>query len=140
MKTFDRIFAFVAMGILAVLAQVQDGKPSVGPRSSIQIEMPQGDIEIAHVESDEGMVLIAKCKDVTVKSQRLYLSDGKHALMFEASTNGFFTPSGKVNSAAINLRQGDHLSFPESKSEKWGAKRGEIYLLIKGVSFVPEKK
>lgn len=102
--------------------------------------MPLGDIEIAYVESNEGMVLIAKCKGMSVRSQRLYLGDGKIAVMYEASTDGFFTPRGKVNSAAIELRNGDSVTIPSTKLEKWGANRGAVYILAEGVKFVTSDK
>ncbi|MBI1249325.1 hypothetical protein GC197_15955 [bacterium] len=135
------MFALAVLGMTSVLARAQDREQPVFPLSSIQVEMPPGgDIEIAYVESNEGMVLIAKCNGMSVKSQRLYLGDGKIAVMYEASTDGFFTPGGKANSAAIKLRKGDSVSCSSTKLEKWGTNRGAVYIHAEGFKFVTSDK
>lgn len=136
MKLTYVLFAIGVSGIVAASMHGDDATLSFHAQSSIQIEMPSGDIDISYVESNEGMVLIAKCKDVSVRSQRLYFGDGKLAVMYEATNHGFFTPSGKVNSAQIELKAGQSISFPSTKREKWGKHKGAVYLLKEDLTFV----
>ncbi|MCA9190589.1 MAG: hypothetical protein KDB03_02460 [Planctomycetales bacterium] len=136
MKRMYGLLAISVLGMFATLMPADDKAPPFHAESSIQIEMPPDDIQISFVESNEGMVLIAKCKNVSVRSQRLYLGDGKLAVMYEATIDGFFTPSGKVNSAQIELQKGDSIPYRSTKREKWGAKKGAVYLLTEGLTFV----
>ena len=136
MKRTYVLLAISLGGMFAALAPADEKTPPFHAESSIQVEMPFGDIQISYVESNEGMVLIAKCKDVSVRSQRLYLGDGKLAVMYEATNSGFFTPGGKVNAAQIELKRGQSIQCRSTKREEWGAKRGAVYLLTEGLTFV----
>ncbi len=126
----------VTLGMLAIPMLAQVPTKNIGCPSSIQVELPLDDIEIALVESNEGMVLIARCQDVSVKSQRLYLGDGRTAVLFEASNDGLFTPNGNRNAAAIEFKKGQTISVPKEKSERWGANRGEVYLQTAALKFI----
>jgi hypothetical protein len=128
-------FAIVVLGLITIPLSGQIPPQQAGCQSSIQVEMPSGDIEIVYVESSEGMALIATCQQVSVKSQRLYLGDGKSAVLFQASNDGFFTPNGKVSAAKIELKKGHIVSVPKDKMERWGANRGEVYLQATGLKF-----
>lgn len=103
--------------------------------SSVQVTFPIGDIKIKYVESNEGMVLIANCKVVSVRSQRMYLGDGKSAVLFAATNNGVQTPNGLLNAAAIDVKNGITITVHREKLEPWGAKRGETYLLVPNLKF-----
>lgn len=136
MKTTCRGLVFV-VGLLPLLTQAAEPTPlPKGPSSSIQIEMPSGDMEIAFIESNEGMVLVATCQGVKVRAQRFYVGDGEFAVLFEASPHGFSTPNGKVNSAGITLESGSVISVPRNALKRWGAKRGELYLRTDSLTIV----
>ncbi len=128
--------AMVFLVFVTAVSQAHDSDQQELPLSSVQIELPSGDIEIAYVESNEGMVLVAQVSGISVRSQRLYLGDGKIAVKYEASNNGFFAPSGKVKSAVLEIKKGDSVVVPSAKIEKWGAVHGAVYILVRGIKFV----
>ncbi|MCA9155670.1 MAG: hypothetical protein KDA38_12815 [Planctomycetales bacterium] len=136
MKTTCRGLALI-VGLLPLLTQAAEPAPTPrGPSSSIQIEMPSGDMEIAFIESNEGMVLVATCQGVKARAQRFYVGDGEFAVLFEASTDGFWTPHGKVNAAGITLESDSVISVPRNALTRWGAKRGELYLRTDSLKIV----
>ena len=108
---------------------------SVPLGSSVQVTLPLGTIQISYIESEEGMVLEAYCRGTTVRAQRIYLGDGKIALKYEASNQGFSTPSGKVNAAMIELKNGSTIKVKRDQVSPWVAKYGEVYLNTESIKF-----
>ncbi len=104
-------------------------------QSPILVELPIGEIEIDYIEGKFGMTLMAKCKGVSLTAHRIYLGDGKIAVLFEGTNDGFFTPNGKVNAAGLRFSQGHNLRIPANKVEAWGEKPGEVYLRSENLKF-----
>lgn len=129
--------ALIAICVLIVpRARATEEKPaSRGPASSVRATLPLGTIQISFIESDEGMVLEAYCRGTTVRAQRFYLGDGKIAVKYEAKSEGFFTPTGRVNAAAMDLKDGSTIRVKRDQVSKWGARHGEVYLHTESIKF-----
>ncbi len=139
MRRASFLSAVAVFGMLVVATVGQDLAQNRPPNSSIQVSLPAGNIEIAYVESNEGMILVATCKRVTVRSQRMYLGDGENAVLFEANTSGLVTPNGTVNASAIELKSGETITISPSQREVWGATRGALYVRTESLKFVVSK-
>lgn len=133
MKTVCYIAIVIGLCLPAASSQDKPERTKLG--SSIQVEFPHGDVRITFVESREGMVLRADCDGVSVQAQRLYLGDGKVAVQYEALTSGFYTPNGKVNAAAIEFKKSTTINVPPGVIEKWGTRRGEVYVNTPSLHF-----
>jgi len=117
-------------------ALASEGKPASVPLgSSVQVTLPLGTIQISYIESEEGMVLEAYCRGTTVRARQLYLGDGKIAVKYEASNQGFSTPTGNVNAAMIELKNGSTIKVKRDQVSQWGAKCGEVYLNTESIKF-----
>ncbi len=140
MRSFGLILFAAALVMFSRPGFGQDKQPRAALASSVQVKLPAGDVEIEYVESKEGMVLIVNSKGASVQAQRVYLGDGKIAVVFEASHKGFFTPNGPVNAAAIDFKEGSVIKVARGKREVWGAKPGEVYVLTPGIRFEVQKE
>lgn len=135
MRLYSVIFSAAALATLAWQSIGQDQPTRTPLGSTIQVVLPEGDVEIQYAETADGMVLLAKSLDASVQARRLYLGDGKIAVAFEASSKGFLTPTGLVNAAAIQLKDGSVFKIPHGKTEKWGERVGEVYVLTGGIKY-----
>jgi hypothetical protein len=104
--------------------------------SSIRVDLGDGDLAISYAETDEGMVLLADVEGSTVRARRLFIGNGKQAVAFESTRDGFLTPNGIKNVAGIELPRDSVLEVPKSKLEPWGVRHGEVYLLTERVKLV----
>lgn len=120
-----------------VPAQAEPPQAPLG--SSVRVEIPHGKVRIVYVESNEGMVLLVEGNGVAVRARRVFLGNGKIAVPFEATTQGFFTPNGKVNVAALVLEEKSTYAFPAGMEQAWGRRSGEVYVLTPGIRFEPKK-
>lgn len=132
------ILGFFASAPALVSAQAEPPQASLG--SSVRVEIPRGKVRIVYVESDEGMVLLVEGNGVAVRARRVFLGDGKIAVPFEATTQGFFTPNGKVNAAALVLKENSTYAFPAGMEQAWGRRAGEVYVLTPGIRFEMKMK
>ncbi len=93
--------------------------------SSIRVDLGDGDLTISYAETDEGMVLLADVEGSTVRARRLFIGNGKQAVAFESTRDGFLTPNGLKNAAAIEFPRDRVLEVPKSKIEPW------VYVRVK---------
>lgn len=141
-----RKFGFLVVIVVVALATIswrgfgQDKPSQTALASSVQVEIPDGDVEIAYIESPEGMVLDLESTDTHVQSQRFYLGDGKKAVLFEANSKGFFGPDGQIHAAGVKYKEGFSLQVSPEKLVPWGKKRGEVYVLTPGLKLESRKK
>lgn len=135
------IFTLIATCLVAVsFGRASEEKPRAKSlASSVRVTLPLGTIQITYVESDEGMVLDVYCRGTSVRAQRLFLGDGKIAVKYEASSEGFSTPNGPVNAAMIELKEGSTLAVARDQQFEWGAKKGEVYLHTESIKFGMKK-
>lgn len=149
MKVFIRSSKAAALFLILIIVGAASLRPGFGQgqerkedkarqapiASPILAVLPQGDLEIVYVESKHGMTLIVKSHDGSIQAQRIWLGDGKAAVMFEATNNGFRTPKGRVNAASLAYEEASTLTFPRHAKSVWGAKRGEVYVRVPGLKF-----
>lgn len=104
--------------------------------SSIRVDLGDSGLRISYAETDEGMVLLADVDGTTVRARRLFIGNGKQAVAFESTRDGFLTPNGIKNVAAVEFPRDSVLEVPKSKIEPWGVRHGEVYLLTERVKLV----
>ncbi len=105
-------------------------------RSTIQVDLGEGDLSIGYVETEEGMVLLADVEGSKVRARRIFIGDGKQAVAFESTRDGFLTPNGIKNAAGIEFPRDKVYEVPKVTIEPWGARAGEVYLLTKRIKLV----
>lgn len=119
--------ATISFAVLLNASPIQAGEPAP---TSVQIEFPIGDIKISYIESSEGMVLKADNRSVSVQARRLFFGDGKHAVAYTATNHGMQTPNGRVNKAALEIKDDTTITTTAENLHKWGKIRGAIYIKV----------
>jgi hypothetical protein len=133
-----------SLGLLAVLMLAATAWTGFGEElvrrtpmgSSVRIDLGDGELQIGYIEADEGMMLLAEVEGSSVRARRLFIGNGKQAVAFESTNDGFLTPNGIKNAAGITLPRDSVLEVPKSKLEPWGARAGEVYLLTERIKLV----
>jgi hypothetical protein len=108
--------------------------------NQVEIEFPIGDIEIRHVESDRGMILVVQSATISVKARRLFFGDGEHAVKYESSNFGIKSPQGLVKAGAITIKNGATIETKSTTLEDWADRTDEVYIRLPNLKFETEKQ
>ena len=112
----------------AVLAQERKSQ-------TVMIDFPIGDVEIRHLESSRGMILDVRSGPISMEARRLFFGDGEHAVKYEGSQFGLQTPTGVVNVGRVWIKNGQKVKTTAANLKDWGAKSGEVYILVPNLKF-----
>lgn len=118
----------------SVLAKGQR-KVLTGDSEAVQIMLPQGKVTVSYVEAAEGMMVYVESQGVTVKSRTVSLGDGQVAVRFEARHDGFYTPDGKRNVAALSYEPGATIQVTKDNRQAWAHQAGAVYVLTPDITF-----